>query len=240
MSDSRINQARTISPALIKAYRQAHYVVELPNSPIVIRVGQVTPGLSKLMANENVTTAAFLTAFNPYSEEFNHIDNELAQQQLISDLSALKVSVIHGEGRDANGNWPAELSLLALGISLQDAEILADRYGQNAFVWIGNRDCVPNLRLRHPIAVPSKEDAQQWIDLLPTQLKAGALTLSLTELAWFMATPDIELDHWLNAASRDLSSPWPLAGPDGSAMGVGTELDRVFRLIAAGIVGYSK
>jgi len=256
MSVSHINQVRTIPPALIKAYRQAHYIVDLPVNNFdhfdhidhikharhikPIQIGQHNSGLAKLMADVDVTTAAYLTAFNPYSEQLSLVDNEAAQQKLISDLTTLNVSVMHGEGRDAHGKWPAEPSLLALGISLQDAEVLADRYGQNAFVWIANRDCVPHLRLRYPIGIPSNEEAQKWISLLPDHLRKEALTLSLTQLAWVMSAPDIELDHWLDAPSRDLSSPWPLAKPDGSAMGVGTELDRVFRFIAAGIVGYSK
>lgn len=54
-----------------------------------------------------------------------------------------------------------------------------------------------------------------------------------------MSAPDSELTHWLDASSWDLTAPWPLSKPDGSAMGIGTELDRVFRLISAGIQRYS-
>ena len=227
--------ARTISPQLIKAYRQAHYVVNQAGQSITLRIGQISTPLAKLMANEDVTSAAFLTAFNPYSQELGEGKNESAQRKLIADLRALHVSVISGEGKDPAGHWPGEPSLLALGISMQDAEILSDRYGQNAFVWIGNGDAMPNLRLRHLIAVPSEQDAQEWINLLPTPLQSSALKLPLTELAWVMASPDSELTHWLDASSWDLGVTWPLARPDGSAMGIGTELDRVFKLIGAGI-----
>lgn len=232
-------QARVISPQLIKAYRQAHYVVELPEHRITLHIGQINPDLAKFMVNEGITTAAFLTAFNPYSEELSEGDNEAAQRRLIADLRALNVLAILGEGKDAQGHWPGEPSLLALGISIQDAEILADRYGQNGFVWVGNGNAMPNLRLRHPIAIPSEQEAKQWVSLLPISLQAGALELPLSELAWMMAVPDCELTHWLDPSSCDLSVIWPLARPDGSAMGIGTELDRVFKLINAGIQRFS-
>lgn len=232
-------QARTISPQLIRAYRQADYVINLPVQPITLNIGQFNMRLAKLMADESVATGAFLTAFNPYSQELGEGENEAAQRELIADLRALHVSVIFGEGKDPNGHWPGEPSLFALGISMQDAEILADRYRQNGFVWIGNSDAMPNLRLRHPIAVPSECKAQEWIETLPTRLQVGASRMSLAELAWVMATPDDELTHWLDVGSWDLGVPWPLARPDGSAMGVGTELDRVFKLISAGIQRFS-
>jgi hypothetical protein len=239
MSNPSVNKARSIAPTLIKAYRQAHYVINLPNSSLTLRIGQVESVLAKFMASKGVGTAAFLTAFNPYSQKLGEFENEVAQRKLTADLLALNVLVIYGEGKDADGHWLGEPSLLALGISMQDAEILADRYGQNAFIWVGNCDCVPNLRLRHPIAVPTEEEAKQWIALLAKNFQAGALQLPLTELAWVMSVPDSELPHWLDASSWDLSMPWPLAKPDGSAMGIGTELDRMFRLISAGIQRYS-
>ena len=230
---------RTISSRLVKAYRQADYVINLPDQLITLKIGQFNKCLANLMADESVTTAAFLTAFNPYSQELGEGENEAAQRELIADLRALHVSIIFAQGNDSNGHWPGEPSLFALGISIQDAEMLADRYMQNGFVWIGNSDAIPNLRLRYPIEVPSKHAAQEWIKTLPTQLRAGASQMPLAELAWMMAVPDEELTHWLNISSWDLGVPWPLARPDGSAMGVGTELDRVFKLISAGIQRFS-
>ena len=54
-----------------------------------------------------------------------------------------------------------------------------------------------------------------------------------------MSVPEQEVEHWLNRETWNLNAPWPLARPDGSAMGVGTELDRVFRLIQAGVQRYN-
>ncbi len=50
-----------------------------------------------------------------------------------------------------------------------------------------------------------------------------------------MSTPALEQAHWLAPEQWDLNKIWPLARPDGTAMGIGTEMDRMFKLIAAGI-----
>ena len=70
---------------------------------------------------------------------------------------------------------------------------------------------------------------------MPQGLQDFARQKPYSELAWIMSAPVQEIHHWLNNESWDLNTPWPLARPDGSAMGVGTELDRVFRLIHAGV-----
>jgi hypothetical protein len=44
-----------------------------------------------------------------------------------------------GQGDD--GEWPAEPSFLALGITRSDAEALGRRYQQNAIPWIAS-DCL--------------------------------------------------------------------------------------------------
>jgi len=230
---------RVISPDLIKAYRLAIYEVHTAEQVIPLRIGEVNHQLVARMKDVQCTTAAYLTACNPYSEQRTKEENLVAQEKLLADLDSLQCHFLHGEGRDEARVWPPEPSVLALGITLQDAEMLADRYEQNAFVWIGNLDGFVSLRLRHPIAIPSLDDAAQWIRHLPSHLQPAAHTISLAELAWLMATPDKELDHWLHPESWDLNQPWPLARPDGSAMGVGSELDRVFRLIHAGVQSFA-
>ena len=51
-----------------------------------------------------------------------------------------------GEGRDPRGEWPAEASVLVLGISRREAEILGRSYEQNAIVFI-ERGQAPELAL---------------------------------------------------------------------------------------------
>ena len=224
-----------IDPALIKAYRQAEYEVQANPQHYILRIGEVNHSLVERMKQDQVTTEAYLTAFNPHSQQFGLDENQPAQKQLLADLDLLSIHYLQGQGRDTAGVWPSEPSILALGITLQDAEILADRYGQNAFVWIDNLDGFVSLRLRYPIAIPSSQEIAEWINHLPVHLQTHAKTVNPTELAWFMAVRDQDLEHWLNPDSWDLNQTWPIARPDGSPMGVGTELDRMFRLIAAGV-----
>ena len=225
----------SISPLLIKAYRQASFVVLFQDREIKLHIGRVSHELKAVMSDGGVTCAAFLTAFNPFSDALSQEENEANQVKLVADLDALGVKCFPGAGRDDSDIWPEEPSILVLGISLQNAEILADRYGQNAFVWIANLDGLVSLRLRHPIAMPNLTEAEQWILGLPAHLQKPSRALPLSELAWFMTVPEGELEHWLDPSTWNLNTPWPLACPDGSAIGAGSELDRVFRLIAAGV-----
>ena len=231
-TNSMIHQ---ISPQLIKAYRQASYVVFGGEGKIVLKVGKVSPELVKILKKNGVNCAAFLTAYNPHSQQLELTANQLSQAKLIEELHAQHIDCLLGEGRDDSGDWLAESSVLALGISLQKAEMLALQFKQNAFVWINNLDGLVSLRLSYPIAIPSSDEASQWISQLPAHLQAVAKQANLSELAWLMSVPNQELEHWLNLDSWDLNRPWPLARPDGSAMGIGSELDRVFRLIQAGV-----
>jgi hypothetical protein len=77
-------------------------------------------------------------------------------------------------------------------------------------------------------------DFAQWLSGLSSNLNVVAKGLSSLDQAWLMSVSAAEQAHWLDPNSWDLNKPWPLAKPDGSAMGIGTELDRVFKLIAAG------
>ena len=228
-----------VSPQLIKAYRQASYVVFGDDSEIVLKVGKVSPELVTIMKNNNVSCAAFLTAHNPHSQQLELTVNEQSQAKLFRELQSLKINYLPGEGRDDLGEWLAESSVLALGISLQNTEILAEQFKQNAFVWMNNLDGLVSLRLCNPIAIPTPKEINQWISELPQSLQEFAKPLPNSELAWLMSVPEQEVEHWLNRETWNLNAPWPLARPDGSAMGVGTELDRVFRLIQAGVQRYN-
>jgi len=224
---------KTIHPGLIRAYREAKYVVGVDN-PIVLRIGQASQQLKGLLDTHKATTAAFITAFNPYSEVMSDDQNHAAQKSLLVDAQKLGLSAIEGYGQDMAEEWPREASFLVLGITESQAEGLADKYGQNGYVWIGSADALPVLRLRHPIGLPTAIELAQWLSSLRNELSIKATKLNSLDQAWLMSASEAEQVHWLDPDSWDLNKPWPLAKPDGSAMGVGTELDRVFKLIAAG------
>jgi hypothetical protein len=56
------------------------------------------------------------------------------------------LTFLPGLGKDPDGIWPPEISILILGLSLEAGKTLAQKYRQNAFVWC-SRDRVPELIL---------------------------------------------------------------------------------------------
>lgn len=225
----------SIHPELVRAYRMTDYVVFRDAGSFVLNVGRVSDELARTMTRSEVSTAAFLTASNPASQQGDPSRWSEAQARLEADLSGLGLKWMNGEGRDPAGGWLSEPSMLVLGIALPDAERLARRYGQNGFLWIGSGIGLPALKLMHPLLVPGQQELSQWRNSLPADEARAAESLPRREQAALMSVPKSEVRHWLFPELWDITLPWPLARPDGSAMGIGTDLDRMFKLIAAGI-----
>jgi hypothetical protein len=226
---------KTVHPNQVRAYREAIYTVNEGVDAIALKVGEVSPALAKLMHVHKSTTAAIITAYNPYGEIYPKAENERLQAVLVAALKPKLIACFDAIGSDPEGEWESEAGTLALGISLVDAERLADQFGQNAFIWINTADAFVSLRLRFEIGEPKQEEIQDWIATLPESMQAEAQARTIKEQALIMSVPRHEQLHWLNPNAWDLNQVWPLACPDGSAMGIGTEMDRMFKLIAAGI-----
>ena len=226
---------KTVHPNLVRAYREAIYIVNEGDDAIALKVGEVSHVLAALMRVHKVQTAAIITAHNPFSEIQPLAENERQQKALVAALKPKSIGCFDAIGSDPEGKWEPEPSTLALGISLVDAEHLADQFGQNAFIWINTIDAFVSLRLRFEIGLPTIEEVQAWIQTLPEPLQGNAQARSIKEQALLMSVASQEQLHWLNPNGWDLNQVWPLSCPDGSAMGIGTEMDRMFKLIAAGI-----
>jgi hypothetical protein len=226
---------KTVHPNLVRAYREAIYIVNEGDDAIALKVGEVSHALAALMRVHKAQTAAIITAYNPFSEIQPLEENERQQKALVAALKPKSITCFDAIGSDPEGKWEPEPSTLALGISLVDAERLADQFGQNAFIWINTADAFVSLRLRFEIGLPTSEEVQSWIQSLPEPLQGNAQARTIKEQALLMSVASPEQLHWLNPNGWDLNQVWPLSCPDGSAMGIGTEMDRMFKLIAAGI-----
>jgi hypothetical protein len=226
---------KTVHPNLVRAYREAIYIVNEGDDAIALKVGEVSHALAALMRVHKAQTAAIITAYNPFSEIQSPAENERQQKTLVAALKPKSTACFDAIGSDPEGKWEPEASTLALGISLVDAERLADQFGQNAFIWINTIDAFVSLRLRFEIGIPNSEEVQAWIQTLPEPLQGNAQARTIKEQALLMSVASQEQLHWLNPNGWDLNQVWPLSCPDGSAMGIGTEMDRMFKLIAAGI-----
>ena len=226
---------KTISPALVKAYRNAHYFVHDGEEVLLLKVGSIHHALSHLLKARGQPTAAFLTAHNPHSQIQTPEQNTSAHQKLLDALAKAGIDTIEGLGSDPNEDWDPEVSVLALGLTLAQAEQLADEFGQNAFVWIANHEGFVNLKLRYPVGDPSEAELAQWISQLPEILRDYARGLSGQERNWLMTVNESEQHHWLSPSTWDWNAPWPLARPDGCPMAIGTEMDRMFKLTSYGL-----
>lgn len=230
-----MSESKTIAPSLISAYRNAHYFVHHGEEVFLLKVGSVNVALGNLLKQFGHPTAAFLTAFNPYSQVRDKEANTQAHQALLGALSDLSIQTIEGLGTDPNDGWEPEPSVLALGLTLAKAEQLADQFGQNAFLWIANTSGLVNLKLRHPIGSPKPSEITQWLESLPPTLQDAAQLLPEQERNWVMSVNEAEQHHWLSPDSWDWNVPWPMTRPDGCAISVGTELDRMFKLTSNGL-----
>ena len=132
-----------LRPDLLAAYRKALYVVH--GAPeLVIRIGKQSDELDALLEADGLDTAAYLTAANPGGELQSKTENELACAALHQALADAGYICYVGEGRDPAGDWPAEPSILALGISRHEAQVIGRSYEQNAIVFI-ERGKAPEL-----------------------------------------------------------------------------------------------
>jgi hypothetical protein len=132
-----------LRPDLLAAYQKALYVVH--GAPeLVIRIGERNEDLDALLEADGLDTAAYLTAANPGGELQSKMENELACAALHQALADAGCICYVGEGRDPEGDWPAEPSILALGISRHEAEVIGRSYEQNAIVFI-ERGRAPEL-----------------------------------------------------------------------------------------------
>lgn len=123
-----------LSEELIRAYLETEYRV-FSDPQISIWLGDKNPGLDDLLRRYGNSSAAFITACNPYSQLLSDEANDLLQNRLFSDLNALGVQIIEGIGMHPGGGWPGEPSYLILGITRDFAIELGKSYKQNALIW---------------------------------------------------------------------------------------------------------
>ena len=133
-----------VAAELVVAYAATDYRVTGTEPAFVLRIGHHNVALAECHHRYGVASSAFITAWNPGSQPRPIAENETAQRRLRNELEARGLPVLAGEGIDIHGQWPAEPSLLVLGISAHEAHRLAVRYDQHAIVFAG-ADAVPTL-----------------------------------------------------------------------------------------------
>jgi len=130
---------------LIHAYAETQYCVE-DDPPFTLMVGQASVALLACHKRHRVDCSAFITAWNPFSQQLTAQENEERHQALIAEIKGRSLSFLPGVGQHPSNNWPGEQSVLVMGLSLEAAKTLGRRFEQNAVVWTG-RDGIPQLVL---------------------------------------------------------------------------------------------
>lgn len=124
--------------ACTDAYVRAVYVVALPQGGEArLRLGRACEPLAEVMAARGAATACFLTAWNPESIPRSEAGNQADQSRLKARLEAMGLTWLAAEGRDPDGGWDSEPSLVALGLTFDQACALGDEFGQNAVLFSG-------------------------------------------------------------------------------------------------------
>lgn len=127
-----------ISKTIINAYYNAHYRVTGAGKEFVMRPKRKSEDLAVLMKKYDVQSAAFLTAYNPFSVVIKEPQNVRANKAMAVDLKKTGLKFFKGSGEDPSGNWKIEASFLVLGITEEAARELGIKYLQNAVIWVGN------------------------------------------------------------------------------------------------------
>jgi hypothetical protein len=132
-----------IAPELVQAFMETEYFVHA-DPAFKMKIGQPCPELARLMAEHKAHCAAFITAWNPFSQALSPTENERRQQELKAQLKTRGLSWIEGIGQHPNNQWPGEPSVLILTLNRASATELAAQYEQHALVWV-DETAVPTL-----------------------------------------------------------------------------------------------
>ena len=122
-----------LDAALRKKYLDTDYIIS-DDPPLLMRIGEQSDDLRVLLGSMGVETAAFITAWNPRSEQLSDEENDDRQGVLLTDIEKLRLNYLVGYGQ--REDW-IEYSYLILGIHQDQATAMAARFEQNAYVWVG-------------------------------------------------------------------------------------------------------
>ena len=129
----------------LRAYRSAIYRID-GEPPIDMIIDKENDAVASLLARHGVTSAVFVTAFNPFGEVLGEHENAVRQRALVAYIGRLGRTALAGAGIDPGGVWGAEVSLFVLRADEFVADELMAVFEQNAVVIVRD-DGVPRLRL---------------------------------------------------------------------------------------------
>jgi Protein of unknown function (DUF3293) len=118
---------------VFEAYRKTRYEVQTPGGKVVLRHGERSPELDRLL-DAPFPGWAFITAWNPGSNPRLSIDENRRRQQELEAALSPRYRTFPGKGVGDDGRWPPEESVLVLGISRDEALRFGRQFGQLAIL----------------------------------------------------------------------------------------------------------
>jgi hypothetical protein len=122
-----------LDESLRQKYLDTDYLIS-DDPPLLMKIGEQSDDLRVLLGSMGVESAAFITAWNPHSEQLTDDENEDRQGVLLTDIEKIRLNYLVGYSQ--REDW-REYSYLVLGIDKDQATSMATRFEQNAYVWIG-------------------------------------------------------------------------------------------------------
>ena len=135
----------SINDSTINAYFNANYYV-MAEQPFYIKIGQKSKPLQDYCFKNNYQSAVFVTGYNPFSKIATDKLNLLAHNKLKLMLNNMDIELILCTASDLEKDWPDEVGVLAMDITLQEGKNIGNIFKQNAIVWIPD-DWVPKIEL---------------------------------------------------------------------------------------------
>jgi hypothetical protein len=120
---------------LVDQYRATHFQVGEVAGSFTLLLDTHSDALADLLSSAGQTCAAFVTAYNPFSELQTADENQLANGALSEELHRWSDHVIAGIGINPSGTWLGEPGYLALGIDLASSRGIGEKFRQNAAIW---------------------------------------------------------------------------------------------------------
>jgi Protein of unknown function (DUF3293) len=123
-------------------YLQTNYIVQDGESRFVFRIGETN--VDELLNRYQAESWAFITAYNPYSEQLSSAENVSRQSELVELVKSKNLKFLEGFGECTTPDWEHEICLFIFNIELNLAIEFAKKYQQNAIVY-GELGGVPQL-----------------------------------------------------------------------------------------------
>lgn len=123
------------APSLLQAYRRTRYRARLPRGDVTIRVGERCLELDGFLGEVGMGCWVFISACNPGSKRLEAPENRVRHDRLVREVTTRGFRFVEGSGEPDEGTWPAEASILVLGMARDEGCALGRLFGQNAIIW---------------------------------------------------------------------------------------------------------